>query len=400
MERDKENGARILFRVAFVSLLINSGLVLVKFLLALSTGSLSLRADAVHSLIDIFGSVALILGLFISRRESSEFPYGLYKVENIVAIVISFMLFGTAYEIVHQAIFAASEIRAISGWVLAITASLILVPYLFGRYEIRMGNRFNSPSLIADGKNFTSDVLSSTVVFFGLLGQYLQLPVDRFAAIIVAIFIIIAGWEILVSGMKVLLDASIDNSTLETIRAVIIRDPAVVGVKSLKGRNSGRYVFVEADILLRITKLEHAHQVSQRIEQEIMKAVPNVDHPVIHYEPWHTTRIRYVVPLEDFEGAVSDHFGEAPFYALVDVDIPGKRVERTEVVANPHREMAKGKGLAVAKFILTFKPAVVATRENITGKGPGYVFAESGIETVQTGAVDLSSFVLEMLENL
>ncbi len=396
----KKKDAGVLLRVALVSLLINGALVLIKLFLSSSTGSLSLRADAVHSFIDLFGSGALILGLFISRRKSSAFPYGLYKVENIVAIVISFLLFGTAYEIMHQAVFATSEIHGISGWTLAVTASLILVPFLFGRYEVRMGTRFNSPSLVADGKNFTADVLSSAVVFFGLLGQYLQFPVDRIAAVIVAVFIVIAGWEILVSGMRVLLDASIDLPTLETIRSIIIRDPAVVEVKSLMGRNSGRYVFVEADITVRTANLEKAHQVSQRIEREILKAVPNVEHPVIHYEPWHTTKIRYAVPLADYEGTVSGHFGEAPFFALVDIDILARSVERTEVVANPQQDMTKGKGIAVANFLLTFKPAVVATRENITGKGPGYVFAEAGLETIRTEAEDLGSFTRECLERL
>jgi hypothetical protein len=110
------------------------------------------------------------------------------------------------------------------------------------------------------------------------------------------------------------------------------------------GRNSGRYVFIEADITLRTSNLEQAHRISQRIESEISGSVPNVDHSVIHYEPSHATRVRYAVPLADYEGTVSAHFGEAPFFSLVDIDIPGKRVERTEVVANPSPGDGKGKG--------------------------------------------------------
>jgi|GEM_PF-1366160 hypothetical protein len=62
--------------------------------------------------------------------------------------------------------------------------------------------------------------------------------------------------------------------------------------------------------------------------------------------------------------------------------------------------MAKGKGLAVARSLLEFKPDVVATQENISGKGPGYVFAESRVETVQTDAVDVASFIRERLDQL
>jgi cation diffusion facilitator family transporter len=396
----KQEEARILLKVAIYSLLVNIGLVLVKSLLSLSTGSLSLEADAVHSFIDILGSGALILGLIISRRKSSTFPYGLYKVENVVAVIISLLLFVTAFEIVYQALFLPSEIHTFSGWVLAMVASLALIPFLFGRYEVSIGARFSSPSIIADGKNFTADVLSSMVVFFGLLGQFFQLPLDRIAAIIVAVFIVRAGWGIMVSGMRVLLDASIDRRTLDTIRSTILRDPAVVDVKEILGRNSGRYVFIEATITIRTTNLEQAHLISERIEREIMKAVPNVDHTVLHYEPWHAAKIRYAIPLANFEGTISNHFGEAPYFALVDIDIHGKKVERTEVIANPYQEMTKGKGLAVAKFLLTYKPAVVATQENIVGRGPGYVFAEAGVGTIQTGAAHLREFIRQCIESL
>jgi cation diffusion facilitator family transporter len=384
---------RILIRVAVCSLLLNAALVTIKLILSFVTGSLGLKADAVHSFIDIIGSGALILGFVISRRRSRSFPYGMYKAENVVSIIISFLLFGTAYEIVHQAIFAPSEIHAFSGWILALAAALIPVPFLFGRYEVSMGKRYNSPSLVADGKMFTADVLASTVVFFGLLGQYMQIPVDQVAAIIVAALIVKAGWDILVDGMRVLLDASIDTRTLDTIRAAINNDPAVAEVKDVTGRNSGRYVFVEADITLRTSDLERAHQISKRIERLIAQAVANVDHIVIHYEPHHATKIRYAVPLANHEGLISGHFGEAPYFALVDIDIPKRSVERTEVIANPHQHVTKGKGLTVANFLVTFKPDIVATREDLAGKGPGYVFADGGIETEQTDAHDLGTFI-------
>lgn len=399
MTASETNETRILVRVAAYSLAINAGLVAIKLILSHTTGSLSLAADAVHSFIDIIGSGALILGLIISQRKSSSFPYGMYKVENIVAVIIALLLFGTAYEIVYNAIFSASEIHEFSGWVLVLVATLILVPFLFGRYELRMGTQFNSPSLIADGKNFTADVLASTVVFFGLLGQYMLWPVDRVAAIIVAIFIVKAGWGILVNGMRVLLDASIDNQTLDTIRSTILHDPAVVEVRTIMGRNSGKYVFVEADITLRTSGLERAHQISQRIEQHIAQAVPNVDHIILHYEPQHTTKIRYALPLANHEGLISGHFGEAPYFAIMDIDVVSKKVERTEVIANPHQQVVKGKGITVANFLVTFKPDIIVTREDLAGKGPGYVFADGGIETIQTDADDMGTFIQRSIEN-
>jgi len=57
--------------------------------------------------------------------------------------------------------------------------------------------------------------------------------------------------------------------SLDTIRSTILHDPAVVEVRKIMGRNSGRYVFVEVDITLQTSGLERVHQISQRIEREI-----------------------------------------------------------------------------------------------------------------------------------
>ncbi len=59
-------------------------------------------------------------------------------------------------------------------------------------------------------------------------------------------------------------------------------------------------------------------------------------------------------------------------------------MERTEIIKNPHQHVTKGKGLTVANFLVTFNPDSIATREDLAGKGPGYVFADGGIAIKQT----------------
>ncbi|MFC1896992.1 cation diffusion facilitator family transporter [Chloroflexota bacterium] len=389
-----------LFRVGIYSLLVNVFLVVVKLVLSITSGSLALRADSIHSLVDVFSSIALILGIVISGRKSKIFPYGLYKVENVVSVIISLLLFLTAYEIVREAITSEAVPISYSGWVLGVVAALILVPFLFGRYEVRMGKRFNSPSLIADGSQFKADVLSSSVVFFALLGQHFGLPLDRIAGGIIAIFIIKAGWDLLRSSMRVLLDASIDQDTLEQIRLVVEGDPTVSTIENVTGRNSGRYIFVEANITLRISDLERAYLASKRIEDKIREAVPNVDRVLIHYEPQSKTQLRYAVALDSSREEISQHFGESPYFALIDIDLKAERLQRQEIVANPHMDLIKGRGIKVAEFLLNHKPDIVVARENLAGKGPGYAFADAGTETVQTEAISLSKLLAQLLSDL
>ncbi len=400
-ERDEDGTEKSpsIKKVAAYSLLVNMTLVAIKLFLSVASGSLALRADAVHSLVDVLDSSALILGLYISERKSKSFPYGLYKVENLVSVVISLMLFLTAYEIAREAI--VGEAPPVYGnWILLAVAALIPVPFLFGLYEMRAGRAANSPSLIADGSQFKADALTESIVLFALIGQRLGLPLDRAAALIIAVFVVKEGWEILKSGMRVLLDASVDAPTLEMIRETIEAEPTVSAVKEVTARNSGRYLFVEAEVALRITDLKRAHQAGERIEKDIREKVPHVDRVLIHYEPQSKIQVRYAIPLASTKGEISSHFGEAPYFALVDIDIPQKAVARQEVLANPYRDLTKGRGLKVAGFLLGHKPDAVVTKESLSSKGPGYAFAEAGVETLQTDADYLEKLLDQLIIKL
>ena len=383
-------------RVGIYSLLVNLGLVAVKLSLSFVTGSIALRADAIHSGVDIFGSLALIVGLVLANRKSRDFPYGLYKVENVVSVIISVLLFVTAYEIAREAILSESSAVPYSGWVLGVVGALILVPFLFSRYEVRVGQKYNSPSLVADGRQFRADVLASSIVFFALLAQYFGFPLDRIAAGVVALFIVRAGWGLLWNSMRVLLDASVDSETLGNIRSAIEADPAVTSIENLIGRSSGRYVFVEATVALRVSDLKQAHLVNQRIEHSIKETQCCVDRVLIHFEPETKTEVRYAVALANREGAISAHFGESPYFALVDFNREERRITKREIVDNPHAGLKKGKGIKVTQFLLQHKPDVIVTREELSGKGPGYAFADAGVEAVQTEAASLDEFTRQM----
>ncbi|HON34721.1 MAG TPA: cation diffusion facilitator family transporter [Methanothrix sp.] len=385
-------------RVAFYSLLFNLSLVVAKLILSSLSGSLALRADAVHSTVDVLASLALILGVKISERKSESFPLGLYKVENLASIVISFLLFLTAYEIIIEAVRGDAVLISYQGWVLYAVAAIIPLPYLFGSFQIKVGERTGSPSLIADGVQHKADVLTSSLVFLALIAQSVSFPLDRIAAVIIALVIVKEGWKILVSGMRVLLDASVDAATLEEIRTQIMEAPEVVSISELVARNSGRYLFVQASLTLRVADLRRAHQVSERIESRIKREIPQVDRVQIHYEPIVESRRRYAAPLADMRGTLSKHFGESPYFALVEIDFEEMRLLRQEIVANPHKDLIKGKGLKVAQFLLGFKPDVVFSSERLEGKGPGYAFAEAGVETLQTDAGTLEELMAGLLQ--
>jgi predicted Fe-Mo cluster-binding NifX family protein len=166
-------------------------------------------------------------------------------------------------------------------------------------------------------------------------------------------------------------------------------------VRSLVGRSAGRYRFLEGEVALRVDSLDKAHAASLRLEKAIRAHVPHVERVRIRYEPQIRTHLRYAVPLADVAGTVSQHFGEAPYFALVTVRTADGRVERQEVLANPHQDVEKAKGICVAEWLVGLKADVVLLREDVRGKGPAYVFADAGVETRLTEVANLAQALAE-----
>jgi cation diffusion facilitator family transporter len=392
-------------QVAWASIAVNVFLSLLNLAIASASGSLAVAAEMVHNLVDLLASVAVLAGVKISERESRRFPYGLYKVENVVAVGVAILIFFTAYEIAKEALRGEGGRPTVNGWMLAGVALSALIPLAFSRFEMRVGRQINSPSLMADAQEYRAHVFSSGVVFLALVGQMVGFPIDRYAALVIVVLIAKTGWELLVDGMRVLLDASLDSETLEQVRAIIQSDPTVTDVLSLDGRNAGRYRFLEAEVTLRVADLDKAHNVSRRIEEAIRAQVPHVERVRIHYEPQIRSHLRYAVPLADPTGEVSPHFGEAPYFALVTVrTADGHRseghtpqVERQEVLSNPHANVENAKGIRVGEWLVGLKSDIVVLREDVHGKGPAYVFADAGVETRLTEATTLAEAIAQQM---
>ena len=380
----------------WASIAVNVGLTLLNLAIAIPSGSLAVAAEMVHNLVDLVASIAVLLGLKISQRHSKTFPYGLYKVENVVAVGVAMLIFFTGFEIVSEALFSSQQPGFISPWMLVGVAISALLPFTFSHFELRAGREANSPSLIADAQEYRAHVFSSGVVLISLIGQSVGLQLDRPAALLVVFFIARTGWELLKDGMRVLLDASLDAQTLGQVRRIIEDDPATIRIKALTGRNSGRYRFLEAEVMLRVGDLEKAHMVSQRIEQSILAEVPHVERVLIHYEPAARTHLRLALPLADSDGKLSEHFGEAPFFAIVSVQLSDGMVEKKEVLTNPHQQLSKAKGIRVAEWLVAQKVDRVVIKESLQGKGPEYVFADAGVEMFPSEAGTLSQVLDEL----
>jgi predicted Fe-Mo cluster-binding NifX family protein len=135
-----------------------------------------------------------------------------------------------------------------------------------------------------------------------------------------------------------------------------------------------------------VHELEKAEAATRRMEGQIREAVPHIDRVLIHAEPVQRTHWRYAIPLMDLNGTLDEHFGEAPYFALVRVRSSDGTIEEQQIVVNAHLEEKRAKGIRVAEWLVARKADVVLLRESLRGKGPVYVLRDAGIELRQTDA--------------
>ena len=260
-------------KVALLAIGVNLLLFVLKYLFAGLSGSIALKAEAFHSLSDVIASSTVFAGLILARRKSRSFPYGLYKIENLVSVIVALAIFYAGYEIAMEAIKGSVASLQNLGITIVSILGAMVITFGFSRYEARVGAQIESPSLIADARHMWVDMLANAVVLVGLLSSLAGFNLDRIAAFIVVLFITWAGGKILIDGVRVLLDASLDYQTLSLAEKLILDEPRVIEIQNLMGRNSGRYKFIEANIVLKTHDLDKANFIAHRIEANIKKQI-------------------------------------------------------------------------------------------------------------------------------
>jgi cation diffusion facilitator family transporter len=381
MEKERQEDGR---RVAAYSTVLNLFLTIVKGGLAIFSGSAALLAETIHSLTDVIGSLAVWIGIVISRKKSPAFPWGLYKVENIAALVSAFFVLLMGYEVVKSTVLSKGNGIANINISLVALSIMIIPVYLFARYERKKATKLHSPSLMADARNWMTDIAPMGIVIAGLAGSVKYPYIDRIAAGFVILFILKAAYDIVKDSVKSLLDASVDAKTLERIKGIINEFKEVEEITALQARNSGSFIFVHLNVRFSVKRLKEAHKIAEAIEGAIRTEIPFVERIIIHYEPEKKDYVRYAVPLSNKEGEISEHFGSAPFIALWDKRIFNGTVILQEVLENPYLEMEKGKGIRLAEFLVGRGVDIVYAKKHFEHKGPEYVFSNADVEVLIT----------------
>ena len=274
----------VLFRVFFLNLIVAAA----KIALGLATGAVSVLSDGYHSLTDTASNVVGIIGVRIAGAPpDDDHPYGHRKFETMASLGIMVFLILVLREVLSAAwerLQTGGEpiINAVTFAVMGGTFA-VNVGVVF--YERRAARRLQSEVLLADSHHTTSDLMTSATVIVALIGVKLgYLWLDPVAAMVVAVFIGYACWEIFESTTGILADRFVIPE--EEIREVVKGVPEVIGTHHIRTRGSADFVFLDLHIWMTADmKLEEAHRLSHVVKDRLMQRFPQIKDAIIHIEP-------------------------------------------------------------------------------------------------------------------
>jgi cation diffusion facilitator family transporter len=263
----------IVRRVLILTLILNLSVVGLKGIVGWWTGSLSLIADALHSVTDSANNVlGLATNQLANPHPDRDHPYGHQKFEAIGALGIAAFLGIACFEILKSTIErimnggSAVTMTQAALWIMLVVLGInIFVAF----YERRVGLRLNSKILIADAKHTMSDVWITITVLGGLIGVWKGLQwLDIALAFPVALLVFKSGWEVLRENLPWLVDEM--AIAPEAIHQQVMQVPGVINCHDIASRGLlGRQVFIDMHLVVEPTDVNTAHQITEDIEERL-----------------------------------------------------------------------------------------------------------------------------------
>jgi divalent metal cation (Fe/Co/Zn/Cd) transporter len=274
LPNDKTAFFRTKHGVAILAITAISVLIIIKLVASFITGSISIRADAIHSFIDLSGAIIGLIGIRIAvRPPDAKHTFGHGKAESIAGVFIASIIFVAAGTICYEAIkrlVSGGAVEMVTFGIYIISASII-INAVISWYALKVARKSDSMALEATARDMFADVLSSIAVLVGLI----LVQVTRQAA-----------FKTMKKSIGGLMDTKLSDNEENTIISSVTKYGCMIaGYHKLRTRKAG--IDCHIDLHLTMAKsltLAEAHIVCNQIEDELHATLPNAN-IMIHCEP-------------------------------------------------------------------------------------------------------------------
>lgn len=220
-----------------VGICLNILLFIGKYFAGTLSGSIAIVADSFNNLSDAGSSLVTLLGFRLAgKKPDPDHPYGHGRIEYISGLIVSFLILLMGFELAKSSIakiIAPEPLQA--GWLpaLILVASICVKVYMF-LYNRAVGKKIGSAAMSATATDSLSDSVATTVVLLSMLvAHFFHVNIDGWAGLLVALFILYAGYSAAKDTLAPLLGAAPDPDFVQRINDIVMAHPEVLGIHDL-----------------------------------------------------------------------------------------------------------------------------------------------------------------------
>ena len=278
--------------VSKFAIVVNVVLALLKIISGNIFQSVSLLSDGLNSLSDLITNILVIVGLKVGNNpEDSEHPFGHGKIESVFSVIIGTFIIISAFEVIQEnflKLFEKNSGVLLNKWPIIITIMTIIIKIfqlIFMKQKTGKEKSALIETLLVDYK---MDIVISGSVLVGLLLSLISPLFDIIVGLIIAIYIIINGYQLISENALILLDSQ-DKELLEEIREDILKFPEIENAHDFRMTTSGKEVYIFVDVRMNRDKtIEEAHEIVNEITKTLKYKYKNVKRILIHVEPMYS----------------------------------------------------------------------------------------------------------------
>ncbi|EKO3849569.1 CDF family cation-efflux transporter FieF [Vibrio harveyi] len=286
----KQQYARLVTMAAWTATIVATLLLIVKVITWWVTGSVSLLASLIDSMLDIAASVVnLIVVRYSLQPADREHTFGHGKAESLAALAQAMFISGSAVFLILNGVerfFRPHELNApelgvyVSLFAMVVTFGLVM----FQKHVVRVTG---SQAIAADSLHYQTDLYMNGAIMVALgLSYFGVTQADAVFAVGIGIFILYSAFKMVSEAIQTLLDRKLPDEELEQIRQECLKVEGVLGVHQLRTRMSGPTRFIQLHLELDDNlRLIEAHHIADKVEDNLLELFPEAD-VLIHQDPF------------------------------------------------------------------------------------------------------------------
>ena len=368
----REDSQKILIsasRVARYTLIFLISLFVVRLVVSIFTGSIALLADALNSLSDTLIIVVIYFSLHVmTKKPNGRFPYGYYRLEDLVELFMSITFFILAVSIVMRGIYVVTTgLYVTHNYGIAVVLEIVagVSSLVIASHQKRIAEETGVGSLALSARDLQIDAIAAFFVALNIfLNSWYTFPFEGIAAIIIGLLIITTAFRGAKSSLKGLLDIWDKPELIAKIKN-IINEHAPLKAGEIRLRRVGPFIFGDAIVYApEEMRLEDIDDIMSDIENEIRNKIPEIIDFVINVEPLEETRVICAIPAEE-DGIISriaEKFECADKFLIVSIDPKSGSIETLGVLKNIFRRR-RNPEVKICKELLKYNVDCVVVKD-------------------------------------